>query len=445
MFELRTKPGELRVGETTDLVVELVNRSPSPCWMVTLELRLPAALSLVGGHELIEVERLDSGQAVAGRLRVRAREEGEWTLDVLELTYHDPEGRLHRCDDLAGRVRVLPQSASEPLARPSLEVGLARRTLPLGEWSSLDGRVRHLGGAAVERLALRVAGPVTVDRDPPWIAQGRMKPGEAARFHLPVRCTEPGARVPLRLSLIYRDVEGREGTVSSTEALRVEGSTTSVAEGEERLPVLMVSANPAQDLRTDEEQAAMIRIFETERWGDRFRLALCPAARPESLIERLHQVRPRIVHFSGHATRDAVVLLDELGGGSEVSSEVIEQLFRLLSRHVECVVFNACHSEETARRVSRHIPFVIGMKTEIHDQSAQAFTVGFYQALASGRPIDEAFEFGRVLIGAKGKTGMRTPVLFRNGEQTASDETQPRHGGEPPHNGGVAHEQVQAE
>ena len=82
MLELRATPGELRAGEATELAIELENRGPTPCWMIALELRLPPALSLLGGDELLEVERLAPGEAAVTRLRVRSRQAGEWPLEA---------------------------------------------------------------------------------------------------------------------------------------------------------------------------------------------------------------------------------------------------------------------------------------------------------------------------------------------------------------------------
>jgi|GEM_PF-2020041 len=445
MLDLQVTPGEVRAGETVDLRVDLVNSGPAPCWLVALELRVPSALSLLAGDEQVEVDRLAPGEAVTTRLKLRAREVGEWPLEVLELTYHDQAGSIHRVEDLRRTVRVLPAVTREVAPAPSLRVELISPVVPLGEWASLEGRVVHCAGAAVRRLALTTSGPVTVDGDPPWHAEGELTAGQAVRFHVRVHCAEPGEGVPLHYSLAYRDAEGREGTVPGTLGLRVGSAPQEVPSDGERISILLVTANADGQLKTEQEHGELDDVLAESGHGDRFTLVACPAAQPRRLLRKLHAVRPRIVHFAGHGTRNALVLMDDVTGTALLPSAVIEELFRLLDEHVECVVLNACYSEGTALRIARHIPFVIGMNDAIHDTAARGFAVGFYEALAAGRPIDKAFEFGRVRIGLERQPGMSTPVLFRNGRQVEDEAIGLTRATRSPWRGGTTHDQIQAD
>ena len=151
-------------------------------------------------------------------------------------------------------------------------------------------------------------------------------------------------------------------------------------------------------------------------------LAPCPAADPQYLKRKLLTVRPRIVHFAGHATRNSLVFVDDRAGAAQVSSDLIAELFRLSADHVECVVLNACDSEETALGIARHVPFVIGMREAIHDGSARSFSSGFYEALATGKPVEAAFEHGCLSVGLARQPGMSTPVLFRDGVRVAPED-----------------------
>lgn len=422
MLELRASPGELRVGETAELAVELVNRGAAPCWMIALELRLPPALSLLGGTELLEAGRLDPGETAATRLRVRARQTGEWPLEALELTYLDRDGVLHRVEHLRHAVQVLPPIERVPVAAPRLRLELETASLPLEQWASLDGRVEHLGGAAVTRLALAVSGPVAVDGDPPWHAEGRLAAGESARFRLAIRGLEPGENVPLHCALAYRDAESREGTVPERFGVRVEPVAVEAPSGEEKITILLVTANPEGDLGTENEHRDLDDALTGLKGGERFSIVPCPAADAAHLMRKLHAVKPRIVHFAGHATRTSLVLMDDVAGAACVPGDALEELFSLLDEHVECVVLNACESEETALGIARHIPFVIGMREAIHDDAARLFTAGFYEALAAEQPIEKAFKFGRVRIAMARQPGMSTPVLFRGGVRVGPED-----------------------
>jgi hypothetical protein len=58
------------------------------------------------------------------------------------------------------------------------------------------------------------------------------------------------------------------------------------------------------------------------------------------------------------------------------------------------VVLNACFSEAQAEAIAKHIDCVVGMSKTIKDRSAISFAASFYQALAYGRTVQEAYDLG---------------------------------------------------
>lgn len=449
MIDLRVVPVELRVDEITDLSFELTNRGAEPCWTVALDVRLAPAFSLLEGEERLEVPRLRPGETERLTLRVRAHEEGESSVDATELSFRDASGGLHRLFEERRTVRVLPPEVVPHVPRPTLDLELTTQELPLGAWSSLEGTVAHRGGAALGLLVVGVEGPVAVDRDPPWESRDPLEPGRNAAFRFPVRCSEPGEHVPLCFDLAFRDVEGRTGVTRETVGVSVRSSPAPDEPTRRSVPetisILMVTANPEGDIRTEDEQGALQDVLDASGHSERFVLRVCPAAHPERMLRMIHAAKPRIVHFSGHGTRETLVLMDQTGRAAPVESEVIEELFRLLRAHVECVLLNSCDSEDTARRIGRHIPYVVGMNTGIEDASARHFTTGFYQALAGGEEVDRAFGFGRLEIGLHRSPGMSTPVLFRNGERVDPEGIGTVSGDRYPTSTGSSHGQIQTE
>ena len=93
-----------------------------------------------------------------------------------------------------------------------------------------------------------------------------------------------------------------------------------------------------------------------------------------------------------------MVFENEKGEKDLVSTEALTDLFALFDNRVDCVVLNACYSEVQAEAIREHIKYVIGMKKEITDRAAIAFSIGFYRALGFGRSFEDAFEFGRNAI-----------------------------------------------
>jgi hypothetical protein len=122
---------------------------------------------------------------------------------------------------------------------------------------------------------------------------------------------------------------------------------------------------------------------------------------------------PRIVHFCGHGSgADGLILEDNNGFSRPVSSPALGNLFRLFSDKVQCVVLNSCHSEHQAEAISRHIPYVVGMKKAIGDQAAINFAIGFYRALGAGHSIQFAYETGRSAIELEALPDHLTPALL---------------------------------
>lgn len=62
--------------------------------------------------------------------------------------------------------------------------------------------------------------------------------------------------------------------------------------------------------------------------------------------------------------------------------------------NLDCVVLHACFTEDVARACAKHVGTVIGSTGSISDITAPAFTFAFYQAVAHGRPYDNAFKMG---------------------------------------------------
>ena len=138
------------------------------------------------------------------------------------------------------------------------------------------------------------------------------------------------------------------------------------------------------------------------------------ALRPDDLTQALVDLEPNIVHFAGHGSINGAFFLEnEFGMSHPVAPETLASLFKLVSEQVECVILNACYSEDQANAIAKHIHYVIGMNQAITDKAAIAFSVGFYQALGAGKTVDKAYEFGVVQIQLQGVPDHLTPVLIK--------------------------------
>ena len=154
--------------------------------------------------------------------------------------------------------------------------------------------------------------------------------------------------------------------------------------------ILFLEANPHRDLDLNREIKQVEQAIQGARDRDKFQLKLGLAVGSEDLHDLILNFEPNIVHFCGHGSGESgLVFLDK-----KISTDALSSLFKLFQKHLECVVLNACFAEVQAKAIVKHIDYVIGMKQEIQDRAAKAFSLGFYRALAYGRSIEDAYEFG---------------------------------------------------
>lgn len=132
--------------------------------------------------------------------------------------------------------------------------------------------------------------------------------------------------------------------------------------------------------------------------------------------------RPHIVHFSGHgeSSANAIMLEDVLGKYVIVEPVALTRMFAVFRAHLRCVVLNSCYSAGQAEAIAEAIDCVVGMSSAIDDQSAIGFAKAFYQALAYGRNVQEAFELGSVQIGLEGLPDEEVPKLLSRSGVVAS-------------------------
>jgi hypothetical protein len=177
--------------------------------------------------------------------------------------------------------------------------------------------------------------------------------------------------------------------------------------------ILILAANPKGTvaLRLDEEIREIEEGLRRSRHRDSFQVIHKLAVRSPDVQRALLDHQPQIVHFCGHGETDGLILEDETGQAKQVEAEALAQLFELFSAQLDCVVLNACYSEEQAAAIAQSVPTVIGMNAAIGDRAALAFAAGFYEALGAGESVEFAFEIGRNRIQLAGIGEHLTPVL----------------------------------
>src|SRR5689334_16159456 len=113
--------------------------------------------------------------------------------------------------------------------------------------------------------------------------------------------------------------------------------------------VLFLASNPKDTtpLRLDQEVREIDEGLRRATRRDQFKLVQKFAVRADDIRRGLLDEEPAIVHFSGHGSRtEGLVCENEVGKAETVPPDALADLFGLCASHVECVVLNACYTED---------------------------------------------------------------------------------------------------
>jgi len=189
------------------------------------------------------------------------------------------------------------------------------------------------------------------------------------------------------------------------------------------IKILFLSSNPKNisRIRLDEELREVDERIQLGKFRDRFELIPQLAVRPRDIGRALMRYQPHVLHFSGHGSpTEGIVLEDDEGKTKLVSAEALAKLFAVIKDNLRVVVLNACYSGLQADGIIKAIDCAIGMQKAIGDQSAIVFSAAFYEALAQGRSVEEAFNVGVANLAMEGIPEETTPsLLIKQGVEAA--------------------------
>jgi CHAT domain len=161
----------------------------------------------------------------------------------------------------------------------------------------------------------------------------------------------------------------------------------------EPLRILILAANPVDTnelaLRTEHrllrnKMRANAKVGNCELWFEW-------AARLEDLKTCLTSHRPHVIHFAGHGSMEGICFEDDEGKNSPASKEELIELFSSSREHLRLVVLNACFSARQVEAISQSVDYVVGTKAAVADDTAVRFAAHFYEALAIGGTVREAY------------------------------------------------------
>lgn len=184
-----------------------------------------------------------------------------------------------------------------------------------------------------------------------------------------------------------------------------------------RLNVLYLTADPdkAHALRVDAEVRRVQEVVRGSAFRDNIVLEYRPAANLNSLMDGLNDVRPQIVHFSGHGNAGGI-LTDNAKVGKRadetLSFELLAKALAATDRRPQVIVLNSCSSSGAQKTLLPLGLTVIAMSTSITDVAATTFAPRFYAAIAGGQSVQSAFAQGKVAVESASISEAGTPELF---------------------------------
>lgn len=171
----------------------------------------------------------------------------------------------------------------------------------------------------------------------------------------------------------------------------------------EKLRVLYLTSNPEEtsSLRVDAEVNNVMKALRGVKHRDLIELAYRPAATPQDLVDGINDLRPHVVHFSGHGGPHGVLFDNasfDAPKGQVVGFGPLARLLAATRFPPTLVVLNACETVVAAELLLEAVPVVIAMSEPVGDMSAGIFATHFYAAIGGAQSIGHAVDQARAMI-----------------------------------------------
>lgn len=181
--------------------------------------------------------------------------------------------------------------------------------------------------------------------------------------------------------------------------------------------IVFFAADPSATSRLalDEECAAVERELRMTAHRDAFEFHARWAVGVDDIQRSLNELRPTIIHFSGHgafgsASEASVIVRGVDGKPHPLTGNALAELIRTAASGARLVVLNACYTAAMASQLCGAVDGVVGMAGAIADLAARVFAVSLYRALGYMCSVGNAVAQGVAALVAFGLPDARLPT-----------------------------------
>lgn len=216
---------------------------------------------------------------------------------------------------------------------------------------------------------------------------------------------------------IQRNMENIEGSLSkqAVQHQQMRQDISDLQNIPEKINILFITSSPKDQtlLGPDEEVREIEDKIRKSDYRDSISFFTRWAARPLDLLQAINEIKPTIIHFSGHGSESAeLVFQDDSGDTKLVSKEGIVQSISTATEDVKMTFFSSCFTHSQAKEIVEYVDTAIGMIEEIGDDSARIFAAYFYSAIGFGHSVKTAFEQAKSALMLEGIPEEGVPELY---------------------------------
>lgn len=175
-----------------------------------------------------------------------------------------------------------------------------------------------------------------------------------------------------------------------------------------KINILFLGLAPTDtpNIRLDKETREIESKIRASEYRDAFNFHSKWAVRTSDLFQHIHQIKPDVLHISGHGSPSGEIAFEDDNGRSRMVTPLqLSTALSSIESDIKIALFNLCYSNEAAKKLVDHFTCSVGLTGPIADESAVTFAASFYLSLGFGKSVVAAFREARAALVLEGLPG----------------------------------------